>query len=476
MEFYGFGGRKMGRAGEGVALAEGTESILSNAASLAGIPHAELSLGVLVADASFAKFPALWWDTNRDGRIDDGDEPLDAQPEYDAVHGLLIGATRPFGRRVAAGVGLFIPKDRLIRLATFDASIPTYFLYANRAQRYELGVGVGVRTWGGIALGGGIQMIPRARYVLDATLDLEVSGAEDGDTAASDVVAVGLDVHSMQLDLVPGFAPSVSVHWDAGDAFPELDGLQLGAAWRGEAGLPVDVDLNIQINARSGELGDVESIVLPLVFAVQLGVFDHYTPEQWTAGAGYTIADTLTLSADLKRTAWDKMEVSIAQVVHSSVEGAAVDFGEDPMLDGNPYSVHLKATYAPRVGVDLRLPPLDGRRWGPVRIVTRGGFGVEPTPLYSQGGTSALLDAQRLIFAVGAGVEHGDPFAKLGAPEGGPARRVRWDAFFQYHILGTGELDRGDPGTPTAGYPVDGAPIPVGGHLLAAGLQWSFEY
>lgn len=460
----------MGRAGEGVAVADGTESILSNPASLPGIARPELSIGFLAADMSFEGFPDLYWDTNRDGLLDENDAPLDAGPAYDNVHGALIGATLPFGPKLCFGIGLFLPKERLIRLATFEPAVPTYFLYANRTQRYEMGIGGGWRPWKGLAIGGGVQMIPRARYSLQGTLDIVASGAEEGDADASDVVAMTLDVHSMQLDLVPGFAPNLALHWDVGEAVPALDGLQLGGAWRGEAGLPVDVAIDLQVNAGTADVEDLEGMVLPLQFAVQLGVFDHYVPSQWTVGAAYTIEDTLTISADLRRTAWDQMQVSVAQVTDGTVRGGAIDFGEDPVADGNPYTVTLVPTWAPRLGLDLRLPSIDGKRLGEVRVVTRGGFGREPTPLESQGKESALLDAGRTIFAVGVGVEHDDPFRRDAR------RRVRFDGFFQYHLLDQGELDRPDPGAPAAGYPVDGSPIPIGGHLLAAGLQWSFEY
>lgn len=461
----------MGRAGEGVAVADGTESILSNPASLPGLPHAELSVGFLLADTAFAPIPELWWDTNRDGRVTDLDAPLDVDPVYDRVHGVLIGATRPLGKKVAVGLGLFVPKERILRLATFEPSIPTYFLYANRAQRYEFGVAAGWRPIAGLAIGGSVQLIPRARYTLSGTLDVVAGPAGEGDDDASDVIALALDVHTMQLDLVPGFAPSLAVHWDAGEAVPALDGLTVGGTWRGEAGLPVDVELDLQINARTEDTQDLGEIVLPLLFAVELGVFDHYVPEQWTVGAAYTVADTLTISADLRRTAWERMRVSVAQVTDSSVEGAALGLGDHPVADGNPTDVTLRSTYAPRAGVDLRLPALRAGKLGDLRVVTRGGFGREPTPLVSQSAQTALLDAGRTIFAVGLGAEHDDPFR---APE--HRRRVRWDAFFQYHLLDEGELVRPDPGAPTAGYPVDGTPIPIGGHLLATGMQWSFEY
>ena len=191
----------------------------------------------------------------------------------------------------------------------------------------------------------------------------------------------------------------------------------------------------------------------------------------WVGGASYQLLHTLTLSGDMRWTRWDRMQMSIAQVTHSSVEGAAVDFGEDPVADGNPYAITMRNTVSSRVGLDLAIPPFTTRTpFGDIGVIVRGGFGYEPTPLVSQSTSSALLDADRVIFAVGAGLEHDDPFRKK------EQRRARLDGWVQYHILASGTLDRPDPGTPTAGYPVDGAPLPIGGHLLAGGLQWSLEY
>jgi hypothetical protein len=475
MEFFGFGGRPMGRAGAGLALSEGTESVLSDPAALPGITHPELSVGFLLADTAFAQFGDLWWDSNQDGRIDETDPGLDAGPDYDAVHGVMLGATRPLGKRAAMGIALFIPKERLLRLQTFDPSIPTYFLYANRTQRYELGAGIAVRPIAGISAGLGVQMVPRARYSIDGTLNIGVSGATAEDSEASDVVALGMDVHEMSLDLVPGFSPNVSLQWQAGQAIPALEGLSVAAAWRGEAGLPVDVDINLQVNTTASDIGSVEAITLPVALAMQLGVFDHYVPSELNFGASYTFKQRLTVSADLRRTAWDQMQLSIARVTHSSVQGAAVDFGEDPIEDGNPYTVQLAATWAPRIGADVHLPPIHTRtRLQDLKLTARAGVGFEPSPLVAQSAQSALLDSDRLILAIGAGLAHSDPFRNPAHPEA--ARPMRVDGFFQYHLLATGEYDRPAPDVPTAGYTVDGAPIPVGGHLLAAGLQWSFEY
>jgi len=471
VEIFGFGGRKMGRAGGGVAVDDGAENVLLNPAALAGRVVPELSLGFLGAEMQFSDLPPLTWDTNRNGLLDEGDAPLELDARYDPVQAVIIGATRPIGPTIGVGIGLLVPIQRILRLSTFEPAIPTYFMYSNRVQSYELGLGAGWRPWGGISVGGGVAMVPRARYRLDATLDLTVTGATEGDTSVGDIVGMGLDVHAMELDLIPGFSPHLALHWDAGQALPALEGLALGASWRGEAGLPVDVDIDLQINAGTDDVEGVDNIVLPLLLGIELGVYDHYVPEQWVGGAAYTLLDTLTVSGEVRWTRWDRMPVSVAHVVDSSVRGGAVDFGEDPIADGNVADITMAATVSERVGVDLRLPPIDGgARFGEIRVLTRGGFGYEPTPLVSQTVDSALLDSDRVIFSVGVGVEHDDPFRKL------EERRVRLDGYFQYHLLASGELARPEPSEPTPGYPVGGSAIPIGGHLLAAGLQWSLEY
>lgn len=473
VEFFGFGARRMGRAGGGTAIADGPESILSNPASLAGMDHPEVSVGFIYGQTSFRPFPKVYWDTNQDGKISESDTPLDVGPSYDPATGFMIGAALPLGRKISAGFGLYLPTQRLVRLQTFDPQIPTYFLYANRQQRYELGLALGVRPFGGLAFGGGCQMVPLVKFAMAGTLDVTVSGA-DSNSELGDVVGYSLDVHSMSVDIVPALAPIASLHWDAGEAVPALEGLEVGASYRGEVGLPVDVTIDIQANIKTMDTKDLQEVLLPLILSLQLGLYDHYVPSQFNFGVAYTFSKVFTVSADIRRTGWDRLQLSIGKVTGSTVKGATVDFGENPIADANPYNVTFEPTYAPRLGMDLRVPPFHTPgHFGDVGLRVRGGFGFEPTPLKAQGKDSVLLDSDRIIFAVGLGVDHDNPFWH---PEGGSKRLVHWDGFLQYHVLASGELDRPDPGTPTAGYSVDGSPIPIGGNLLVAGAQWSFQY
>ena len=104
-----------------------------------------------------------------------------------------------------------------------------------------------------------------------------------------------------------------------------------------------------------------------------------------------------------------------------------------------------------------------------LRIRLRGGGGLEPSPLVSQGGRTALIDSDRLVFACGLGLEHGDPFDLVAGP-------VRWDLHLGVQPLASGTLDVGDQTPYRPGAPVDGAAIAVGGRLLSAGAQWSVDF
>lgn len=478
VELYGFGVRRMGRGGGGIAIADGAEPVMDNPAALASLDRQQFIVGYIFGNSKFPDFPDLYWDTNRDGLINDNDTPLDWGPDYPSHHGALLAGALPMGRTVTLGLGLYLPTEHLIRLETFDPQLPTWFMYSNRLQRYELSVGLGVRPIAGVAFGAGILMIPKANYSLEGTLSAVVSGAGEGD-GVSDILSMSLDVHSMTLDIVPGILPIFGVHWDAGQAIPAIDGLTLGAAWQAEGGLPINVDMNLQANIQTEAMEDLDSIVLPMLIGLELGVYDHYVPERLTMGAAWSFKakdpvfkgdNLLTVSADVRRTAWDRMAVSVAQVVHSEVSGATVDLGEDPVVDGNPYSIVLEPTWATRLGLDVRLPGFMAGKMGKVFLRGRGGFGYEPTPLQAQGSGTALLDADRLIFSGGIGVEHDDPFRQENPG------RIRWDAFAQYHMLASDALQRDYSGVPSAGFPVDGADIPLGGRLMAAGMQWSLDY
>lgn len=466
---YGAGGRLIAMGGGGVAVVEDGAASLVNPAGLYRIRRPTVSMGVSAAMARFAPVPDLWWDTNRDGLLDENDPPLAYSADVDDAIGTHFSAGRNVGGKFALGISGYVPSGRLIRFSTFEPSLPNYVMYDNRPQRYALAVGVGGQVLPGVALGAGIDLVPSARYDVALTIDAVVTGTEDPDDDLDALIReVTVDVHEMDLDLVPGFAPLLGVQIDAGKWAPSLDGLWLGASWRGSVGLPISVDLDMQTNIRVEDVGSLDPIVFAALLDAGLALYDHYVPSMLSLGAAYRAEGVLSAYVDVRRTAWQRMTLNVARVASAELESPLVDLG-DFVGDGNAFDVGLRNTWGARTGVEIWLPKVElasDLRY--VRLFARGGFQYEPTPLVRQGPESAILDADRFGFSWGMGFETWDPFELVDGP-------VRLDAYGQRHLLSSALLPRASDG-PVAGYPVDAAGIPVGGAVWVVGGQAGFDF
>jgi hypothetical protein len=474
VEFYGFGARAMGRAQGGVAYTDDAGAVFLNPAGLANLSQPTAVLGGGLIRLDFDELPPVYWDTNRDGVINEYDTPLDPGPAEEPGDGVWAALTHPYGGRVVLGMGLFLPKSRILRIDTFDPSIPTYFMYENRPQRYAFAMGGAVRLPYGLNIGGGVRIIPKAELTAVFTIDATVSGesADNSEASAEDFVGGTFDFHDLTVDITMDYAPVVGFQWFLGEVIdvPFIRDLSLGGGYRGEAGLPVVVNVEAQINGQVEDVGELDPQVVAAAVSMQFNVFDHYLPAQWSGGIAYSLEETLHLYFDVQYTRWSKMQLNVIHLVESDIDATLVDLSGLVIEDGNPMNVVLRDTVGIRLGSELTLPKWDvPGRIGWAQATVRGGFGYEPTPLVSQGSNTALLDADRLIFALGAGIDHGTLMGVLDGP-------LHWDVLFQYHQLAKGELQRPEIDEPQAGYAVGGAPIPIGGSIYAAGLQWSVDY
>lgn len=469
VDLFGFGARAMGQGAGGIALVDGPEGVLLNPAALTRMPTQRLFLNYSLQRADFREVPDVVWDTNQDGRLDDTDAPLPVDVDPDRADGLQVALGRPIGDRFGLSIGAFLPVDRLLRIRTTEAALPTYFMYDNRPHRFEMSLGFGWEQLPGLSVGGSVEMLTESQYSIQVTMDVPVTGAGEGDQLGDLVGPIGMDVHEMLLDLAPSFAPIAAIHWDVGELLPAADGLFLSGVYRGSSGLPVDVFVDLQGNIRVEDVGELEPIVVTLLAPISIDMFDHYVPEKLTLGAGWQ-AERWELYAETRRTSWNKMKLNVSQVLDGRIDTQVLRLSDPTIYDRNGYSVSLRPTWALSTGAGLRMPdvPLKGD-WDRLEIMLRGGFLYEPSPLVSQGRSSTFLDSDRIGFTGGLGLLHGEPFGLVGGP-------IAWDLFFQYHLLASGTLpvDGGDP--PRAGAPVDGAPVPIGGHLLAAGAQWTVDF
>lgn len=472
-DVFGLGARSLARGGGGVAYAEGAEAAWLNPALLASQKRSSFFAGYQAIGASFEELPPVWWDTNIDGRIDDTDEPLQLGAPGGRYDGVGVGLRAGIGKRVGIGLAAFMPKDRLVRISSMEPSLPDYFLYNRRLQTFELAAGLGVRPARGVELGAGVQVAAGADVRMAGDLRLAVEGAEEGDEDASQLISqTSFDMSDIDLDVYPKMIPVAAVAVDLGDLWAPLEGAHLGGTWRGSGGIPVDIVVNLQVDAAVQDVGELDPITLALLADLKLGFLDHAIPSRWTAGAAYEIQDWGLVTLDAVGTRWSAVIPSVANVneEESSLQSPLFQAEDPSVSDGNAYTLELEDTLSVRVGAEAT--PLnreiDGRlAW--IRLTLRGGWGYEPSPLVSQGASSAFLDADRMLVSGGLGLEHGDPFEQVDGP-------VCWDLFFQGHLLASGELQRPQEDAYAPGAPVDGAPIPIGGRLWTAGLQWSLAY
>ncbi|MCB9777776.1 MAG: hypothetical protein H6742_04365 [Alphaproteobacteria bacterium] len=470
VDLVGFGSPAIGRGGGGVALVDGAQTVFRNPATLQDMQSSQLAVGFHLMRGSFDPVQDLWWDTNQDGRVDDSDAPLSVPVDMESADAVWVSLGRPIGGRFGIGFNGVLPVRRLLRIETFEPSLPEYFLLANQAQRFDMALGFGWEQLPGISVGGGVQLISRARLTMNTTLDVTVRAADDGDTDVGTLVTdLQLDPHAMTLDIVPGLAPMASLYWDAGALVPALQGLTAGFCWRGSTGLPVDVAVDVQANILADDLGELDPVGITALVPLRFEFFDHYVPTRVDAGLAWTTPDVFRVYADLRRTWWAPMQVSVGHVVDTEVQSQLLALPDPVVTDGNDLDVVIGNTWSVRAGGEVRLPAWEpGGEVGRLQGIIRAGAGFEPTPLRGQRANTALLDSDRLILAGGLGIEHGDPFGLISGP-------VSWDVHTQVHMLGQGSLAV-DTTPYRPGAPVDGRPLPIGGTVWAAGLQWAIDY
>jgi long-subunit fatty acid transport protein len=468
-EFYGFGGTSIGQGGGGVAQVSDTSAAFLNPAGLSNLHQPELLFGASFVRFSTPSLPGLYWDTNRDGIISSADAPLEVDSTPDPADGGMMGFSTPILDRYHIAGALFLPTAHLTRFQTFDPTIPTYFMMENRLHRYAMALAGSVELPKGVSIGGGARMLIRAPLALNFTLSTAISGegASNGD---EDFVSAEIDVHAIDLRIEADMVPTFGIQWDVGEVISSLDGLRFGASGRGEASMDIDVYMDGQINAELVDVGDLESTTLALVYASKIHVLDHFLPAQLQAGAAYSPVEALDIYLDGQFTHWSGMELNIAQISEAILEATLADLAASSITDGNQLDVHFRDTFSLKIGVSLRFPEWDlGGRLGRLQLIPRGGFGYEPSPLVAQSPESALLDSDRLIFALGLGAAH--HFEAFG-----DSRSMEWDLFFQKHKLASGPLPRPESEEPKLGYPVDGGSIPIGGGVTVLGIQTRYQY
>jgi long-chain fatty acid transport protein len=297
------------------------------------------------------------------------------------VHaGLSIGWVKPFGGvfedRVAVGLSVALPAQRLVRVQGLDPAAPQFHLYQNLQDKLLIHLGVAGEPLEWLSIGVGAQILADLRG--GVALDLDVLG--------------GL-FNSQRLDvtLAPTISPLVGVHVRP-PLGPDGGQIKAGLTWRGENALRFD--LPVRVTA-----GDA----LALDIAVAQTVL--WTPHQFALGVAWTLDDpALTVALDLTLALWSRAPDPSPRL-SVDVGGSLLEaFGLESALDLSTRSAPI------RLGFSDTLTARIGAEWHPLPWLTlRGGYFWRPTPAPAQTGATAYLDNEAHVVSLGAGFSFDNP-------------------------------------------------------------------
>lgn len=445
---YGVSSRAAAMGNAGSATVEGGLAAYYNPAAV-WATNRMFSLGVVAAEASFTD------STDVVVTYVEGDPVIgDVSSATETAAGFFLGSHVPFGKRVTLGLLVYHPFQRTLRVQSQDPFIPTYALYDNRQQRFTLNAALGVHAGRGLRLGAGTSILAFSHFAQKFNLP---AGQEDENAT----------VGFLGLDIVPRATPTAGVRWDLGELRDSLDGVTVGATFRGPLSLPVDIDFGNSADVVVGA-GPSFSFRTRVVLAGTIELVEHYTPLQVAlAGAWDREASPFAFVGEVTFMQWSAYEGPY--VIPTFDPLVLPPLGELEINWRTPPPAAFRDTLVLRGGAEWRH---QGER---SRIALRVGYGYEPTPVPEQTRETNILDSNKHVLTAGFGVTFPAPFSMSERP-------FTFDLHAQYHALSRQtfvkdvQYDCGSArDAPPVGYPCDGE-ITVGGTIYSGGAALTMEF
>ncbi|MFO0677375.1 MAG: hypothetical protein U0169_12645 [Polyangiaceae bacterium] len=271
LDTFGFGSRETAMGSAMVAATTGPAAGYYNPASLVRARSLVLEVGYFQAHHAL--------------RIDGRDTGVDP------VRGVNVGLDvpgRPFGIPVAFGLALHVPDDRLSRIRAVPQERPRWELYDNRNQRLWFGANLAVQVTPWLAVGGGVSFMSGTRGRIDISGDIDVLDPKSSSLR-----------HEVDTDLVAVRTPQAGVRID----LPAR--LALGATWRGEFSMPLDLRARVH--------GDVGTLTTA-DYALRTTSTNAFVPQQVAVGASWVPSDDVTLAFDLTWFDWSAYVPPVASL------------------------------------------------------------------------------------------------------------------------------------------------------------------
>jgi long-chain fatty acid transport protein len=293
-------------------------------------------------------------------RIDDRDARVTDPHGLDLALGVPVRCGHDC--TFAAGVGLHLPDQFVVRIQAIPAGEPHFVLLDNDVDRIVVTPALALRV-GPVAVGGGVTLLADAA---GHGVDFKV-GARGGMQEGEAKVDFAL----------PNRAAAVF-----GVLVTPVPALRLGMSYRGEIDLRLALDVHALVDIPGG--GDT---------VISIRALNFYTPHKLSMGVAFDPTESLTLAADASYYRWSGFTGGVADL------RILVDLMVAPaLLQGTFPADRLHDTLALRGGFEWRPIPAGERT-----LAVRGGLSYEPTPVPDQTLLTSFADNDRVTFSIGAG-------------------------------------------------------------------------
>jgi hypothetical protein len=353
LDEFGFGSAAAALAGARTATATGAAAAHHNPAGVALGEHPALMIGW--------GYGAMLLDVNGDDA-----EVLDP-------HGTSIGMAIPFrlgrGWTFGTGLALYLPDQFLARVQLIPATEPHFVLLDNDPHRIVVEPVAALAAGERFAIGAGASVLS------DATSNALVFDV--GVVAGEKVGEARLDI-----ELPVRLAPLVGI-WGR-----PIDRLRLGATYRGELSLDLELDILTNVQVEGVVTGDA---------LVSIRAANYYTPARATGAIAFDVTRDLTLSGDVTWSNWSTFDAGVADLRVL----VALDI-QPPLVQTDVPPAGFTDTVSARLGAEWRRP-------GPrTHWALRGGWAYLPSPVPEQTGLTSFADGDRMLVTAGAGITLAD--------------------------------------------------------------------
>lgn len=404
LDELGFGAKAIALGGAATTFADDFSATYYNPAGLASSDALRLELGYAY------NRPSL--------RLNDEDLGVDLTR---GLQGGLVIPGRIFERRIAFGLGLFLPDERISRIRALPQGQPRFVLYDNRPQRLVISIAAGFEILEGLYVGAGMTFLSNTEGVLDIK----------GIVSASDVERTTLfsavDVRLTAVRYV-----------NAGILYQLGDNWRFGLSFRDEFSLELDLDVRV-----SGDVTlSAEDLVLVEDGLFALKALNHnlFSPRQLILGVGYR-GDGWSVSFDLGWLQWSRFPPPTS-TIEIELDLGALEF-ELPESD-KPVDPNFSDIFVPRVGGEYQVfdsPYVD--------LVVRAGYFYQPSPAPAQSGLTNYVDSDRHGLCGGLG-------ASFKVFESVLPRPIEIDLAGLFIVLEQRTYDKSDAADPVGDYVASG--------------------